>query len=292
MDQKLQLQLQPHWLHYTTTTTPLHYNYNYNCATPHYIQQLWVRWPLQTLQPAQETQLRPPFGPSVDSLCHLWFTTIHLSYRFPIFETSATALCGTTGTAYMHHDLHWDWQSFSNVADLCIASRLKVKVSIWSTMPEAVKLWQTQLREIMVKTYSQDSENKIEAGLGGLSFSCFSWSSYRAMAHKCTWSSQVVFSHWMLQSRPPAHGTNHWITYAVYSTRANHFKAVDIFGRCLRRTLKDCCPTASGLSWLLQQNSRELETLKLGQTLCCFRKCWPSFRKTLQRFGFGVPETF
>ena len=31
------------------------------------------------------------------SLCHLWFTTTNLSYRFPIFETSATALCGTTG---------------------------------------------------------------------------------------------------------------------------------------------------------------------------------------------------
>ena len=38
-----------------------------------------------------------PFGPSVDSLCHPWFTTTNLSYRFPIFETSATALCGTTG---------------------------------------------------------------------------------------------------------------------------------------------------------------------------------------------------
>ena len=34
------------------------------------------------------------------SLCHLWFTTTNLSYRFPIFETSATALCGTTGRDY------------------------------------------------------------------------------------------------------------------------------------------------------------------------------------------------
>ena len=31
------------------------------------------------------------------SLCHPWFTTTNFSYRFPIFETSATALCGTTG---------------------------------------------------------------------------------------------------------------------------------------------------------------------------------------------------
>ena len=92
-------------LHYTTTTTPLHYNYNYSCATPQYIQQLWVRWPtrwpLQPLQPLQKTQLQPPIGPSVDSLCHPWFTTTNLSYRFPIFETSATALCGTTGIIYL-----------------------------------------------------------------------------------------------------------------------------------------------------------------------------------------------
>ena len=33
----------------------------------------------------------------MDSLCHPWVTTTNLSYRFPIFETSATALCGTTG---------------------------------------------------------------------------------------------------------------------------------------------------------------------------------------------------
>ena len=79
-----------HYLHYTTTTTPLHYNYNYSCATPHYIQQLWVRWPtrrpLQPLQPFQKTQLQPPFGPSVDLLCHPRFTTTNLSYRFPILK--------------------------------------------------------------------------------------------------------------------------------------------------------------------------------------------------------------
>jgi len=36
----------------------------------------------------------------VASLCHPWFTTTNPSYRFPIFETSAAALCGTTGTSY------------------------------------------------------------------------------------------------------------------------------------------------------------------------------------------------
>ena len=29
-------------------------------------------------------------------LCHPWFTTTNLSYTFPIFETSATASCGST----------------------------------------------------------------------------------------------------------------------------------------------------------------------------------------------------
>ena len=56
-----------------------------------------VRWPLQPLQPLQKTQLQPPVGSSVDSLCHPWFTTSNLSYRLPIFETSAAALRGTTG---------------------------------------------------------------------------------------------------------------------------------------------------------------------------------------------------
>ena len=41
-----------------------------------------MRWLLQPLQPLQKTQLQPPFGPSVDSLCHLWFTTTNFSYRF------------------------------------------------------------------------------------------------------------------------------------------------------------------------------------------------------------------
>jgi len=46
---------------------------------------------------------QPSFGPSVDSLCHPGFTTTNLSYRFPIFETSATALCGTTGAVFVKH---------------------------------------------------------------------------------------------------------------------------------------------------------------------------------------------
>ena len=86
-------------------------SYNYNVTTlqlqlqSHYTTlhpAVGVGWPLQPLQlqplqPLQKTQLQPPFGPSVDSLCHPWVTTTNLPYRFPIFETSATALRGTTG---------------------------------------------------------------------------------------------------------------------------------------------------------------------------------------------------
>ena len=58
-------------------------------------------------QRKREKERRPqaPFGPSVASLCHPWFTTTNLSYRFPIFETSATALCGTTGRMIQY--VHW-----------------------------------------------------------------------------------------------------------------------------------------------------------------------------------------
>ena len=66
-----------------------------------------MRWPLQPLQPLQQTQLQPPFGQSVASLCHPWFTTTNVSYRFPIFETSATALCGTAGIIRNKSDEKW-----------------------------------------------------------------------------------------------------------------------------------------------------------------------------------------
>jgi hypothetical protein len=41
-----------------------------------------------------------PISPSVASLCPPCFTTPNLSYKFPIFEPSATAGGGTTGTGY------------------------------------------------------------------------------------------------------------------------------------------------------------------------------------------------
>ena len=48
--------------------------------------------------PANTTPTTSPFGQPVASLCRPWFATTNFSYRFSIFETSATALCGTTGS--------------------------------------------------------------------------------------------------------------------------------------------------------------------------------------------------
>ena len=82
-----------HYTNYTTTTittaTHLHYtNYTTLKLQLHPLQlqlqlqlhyatlhpAVVVRWKLQPLQTFQKTQLQPPFGPSVDSLCHPWFT--------------------------------------------------------------------------------------------------------------------------------------------------------------------------------------------------------------------------
>ena len=97
-------------LHYTTLIT-LHHNYNsttlqlqlqlhYTTLHTGVVGEVTHQVTTATIVTTQKkTQLQPPFSPSVDSLCHPWFTTTNLSYRCPIFETSATALCSTTGTS-------------------------------------------------------------------------------------------------------------------------------------------------------------------------------------------------
>ena len=90
-------------LHYTTLIT-LHHNYNsttlqlqlqlhYTTLHPAVVGEVTDQVTTATIAATPKTQLQPPFGPSVDSLCHPWFTTTNLSYRL----TSATALCSTTG---------------------------------------------------------------------------------------------------------------------------------------------------------------------------------------------------
>ena len=70
----------------------------------------------------------------MDSLCHPWVTTTNLSYRFPILETFATALCGTTGSSNVNpRVVTW---LFQNALQLlyctnlsCISQQLSVAAS-------------------------------------------------------------------------------------------------------------------------------------------------------------------
>ena len=65
---QLQLQQQLHYTYCTTTPTTLHY------TTPHYIQYL-VEVTTAATRIVEKGKLQPPFGPSVDSVCHPCITT-------------------------------------------------------------------------------------------------------------------------------------------------------------------------------------------------------------------------
>ena len=102
-----QMQLRKHYTNYTTPQLQLHY-ITTTAALHHTTGEVTDQLTAATIATTPSTQLQPPFGPSVDSLCHPWFTTTNLSYRFPIFETSATALCGTTGTIYKYQIISYN----------------------------------------------------------------------------------------------------------------------------------------------------------------------------------------
>ena len=96
-------------LHYATlrystlhcTTTALHHATSRNCGAV----------TTATIATTPKTQLQPP-----------WFTTTNLSYKFPIFETSATFLFATTG---MLHVFCYFEQSF------CVTLVLEARQTQW-----------------------------------------------------------------------------------------------------------------------------------------------------------------
>ena len=97
-----------------------------------------MRWPLQPLQPFQQTQLQPPFGQSVDSLCHPWFTTTNVSYRFPILKLPpppcAVLLVGKQMVKLVKHGstqlLSW-WNWWNDTNSYQLISRILSKHCQW-----------------------------------------------------------------------------------------------------------------------------------------------------------------
>ena len=74
----------------------------------------------------------------MDSLCHPWFTTTNLSSRFPIFETSATALCGTTGIHEVYKATNIFFCFWDSVKSQPVYGDLRIKVVVYGEYNELV----------------------------------------------------------------------------------------------------------------------------------------------------------
>ena len=101
-----QMHLQLHYTNYTapqlqfhhattTTTAALHHTTSSSCGWGD--DQVTTATIATSPKNTAHSSIHLLVHQCMDSLCHPWFTRTNLSYRFPIFETSATALCGTTG---------------------------------------------------------------------------------------------------------------------------------------------------------------------------------------------------
>ena len=76
------------------------------------------------------------------SLCHFCVTPTHLSYRFSIFETSASALCGITGSHISDHSGHmivptsW-WNNHDLPRSMVITGRLRRSLGGTSSLAQS-----------------------------------------------------------------------------------------------------------------------------------------------------------
>ena len=86
------MQLQLHYTNYTTPQLQLHYTTTTTAAALHHTTSSSCGRGdrpgdhCNHCSRSKKTQVQPPFSPSVDSLCHPWFTTTKLSYRFPVLK--------------------------------------------------------------------------------------------------------------------------------------------------------------------------------------------------------------
>ena len=114
-----------------------------------------MRWPLQPLQPFQQTQLQRPFGQSVDSLCHLWFTTTNVSYRFPILKLPPPPCAVLLVSIYIHVYSRQCWWN-PNIHIVCRKARnhpfllstlpdFRINMrwdAVWQHLPQLLRPWE------------------------------------------------------------------------------------------------------------------------------------------------------
>ena len=126
---------------------------NFSCQAQYFTQVDWknrkTHW-YEALSAALNFPFmkEAPFSPSVASLCHPWVTTTNLSYRFPDFETSATALCGTTGIKWL---------------SCCLASVQTTHLAEW-THVKMLRFWDDfmYLRPLTIRDFEIESMSRFE----------------------------------------------------------------------------------------------------------------------------------
>ena len=78
----------------------------------------------------------------MDSLCHPWFTTTNLSYRFPIFETSAHRLVRYYWYNIIKHCLlHICFKKIILGSSVCFAWSLKIQQHCFQWIHSLATLW-------------------------------------------------------------------------------------------------------------------------------------------------------
>ena len=90
-------------------------------------------------------------GPSVGLLCRPLLTATNFSYRFPIFETSATALCGTCWYEYAYV---MDDRGFINLFALLVQDGSNACARHW---PKLEMKWNQPIRKSRVISVHFDS---------------------------------------------------------------------------------------------------------------------------------------
>ena len=146
-----QMHLQLHYANYTTPQLQLHYTTATTTAALHHTTSSSCGWGDRRGDHCNHCSHSKKHSSNHLSV-HQWIrsairdsqhTTTNLSYRFPIFETSATALCGTTGsilymiayyfwfTIYTLYNIYIDKMQY---AMYIYDSKYRVTVNIWGIL--------------------------------------------------------------------------------------------------------------------------------------------------------------